>query len=361
MTTLDRTLSVNIASAADPIQRNCLRAELAAYVARLGKYERAKGIIAELRADAQWSSVRLIALIMFAEAITQLQDEFASEALDRLRRAFAIAKAANLQDLASTIAAWLAHFEYNAGSFGAAATWVQQCRDRAVSMSDSGRARLFLTFADATRHVGNFAESDRWYSASRRLAVGLGDEAFLAACMYNRAAYGIARARLDCLSSGIAPDLARRLMLEIESAANYAAATGNLSAKYLQQMWRARLLMILGKHAEALPLIEAVMTNLPESKHPKMRVVLDADVATCQLHLGNSNRAGEIYASLPRETGNLLESDDEAIYAQQLAVLARRFGDRLTATQCDDASAQALARHIFQIACLKDLSAGFEA
>ena len=219
MTTLEVALRSQIAATGVEIDRACLKAELAAHLARMGRYDSAQSIVAEIRATPHWGSAKLTSLVLFAEAMIRLEDEFDLRALDRLARAFAISNAANLHHVATGIASWIAHYNFNRSQFVETRKWLMFCSDHRKQLSTSTLARLCLTIADASRFSGDFDASDRWYSRSRQMAVRTGDEVFLAANMYNRAAYGIARLRLDWARDDMDATVLDRSRLEIESAA----------------------------------------------------------------------------------------------------------------------------------------------
>lgn len=345
MAALDVTLTQRIAGAIDPVERWVLRAELAGYLARLGNFEAARSAIAELRAVAGWSSARVMAAIMLAEALIELEDEFATAAMDRLQRGYAISLAAGHRDQAAVFAAWLAHANFNACSFGEMIEWVRKCKSQGLEEFESAQVRLYLTFADAHRYVGEFAASEPWYVASRKIAVATGDAAFLAANMYNRAQYGIARLRLKCVEDNVEIISTEHLLLEIDSAINYATATGNRSARFLQQLCRARLLMMQGYFNEAKPLIYEVIANLPEARHPRLRITFESDIAICNLHTGNAALAQRFFEESPDDVLKILDADDLAVFLNQRSLVLNAIGQVVASTAARRASLIALEKH----------------
>ena len=322
MTALEASLIAQIAAAPNGPHRNCLKVELAAHVARLGKYDEAKSIVAEVRADEIWSSPELSSRVLFAEAMIRLEDEFELVAKDRLVRAFAIADAAKLDNVAAGAAAWLGHFCFNRNDFAEMRKWFTYCRDRRDRLSSSTVARVCLTLANAARYCGDFDAADRWYSRSRHEAVQIGDGAFLAANMYNRAAIGISRLRLDWVRGVADETLVDRSQLEIESARNYSKATANSAAIHLQELWLGRLLQIKGKQADALIMLGAALGELAEAKHAGLKRTILADLAYSNCALGNMSPGRAMIEAFVDADVQSLDADDSVAFCFQLTSIA---------------------------------------
>ena len=322
MTALEASLNGQIAAAPSGPRRNCLKVDLAAHLARLGRYDAAKSIVAEVRAEEIWSSPELSSRVLFAEAMIRLEDEFELVAKDRLVRAFAIADAAKLDIVAAGAAAWLGHFCFNRNEFVEMRKWFTYCRDRRDRLSSSTVARVCLTLANAARYSGDFEAADRLYSRSRHEAVQIGDGAFLAASMYNRAAIGIARLRLDWVQGVADETLVDRSQLEIESARNYSKATANSAAIHLQELWLGRLLQIKGKQADALNMLGGALNELAEAKHAGLKRTILADIAYSNCALGNLSPGRAMIEAFVDADVQSLDADDSVAFCFQLTSIA---------------------------------------
>ena len=322
MTALEASLNGQIAAAPSGPRRNCLKVDLAAHLARLGRYDAAKSIVAEVRAEEIWSSPELSSRVLFAEAMIRLEDEFELVAKDRLVRAFAIADAAKLDIVAAGAAAWLGHFCFNRNEFVEMRKWFTYCRDRRDRLSSSTVARVCLTLANAARYSGDFEAADRLYSRSRHEAVQIGDGAFLAASMYNRAAIGIARLRLDWVQGVADETLVDRSQLEIESARNYSKATANSAAIHLQELWLGRLLQIKGKQADALNMLGGALNELAEAKHAGLKRTILADIAYSNCALGNLSPGRAMIEAFVDADVQSLDADDSVAICFQLTSIA---------------------------------------
>lgn len=318
MATLASTLKRRIAESTNEGEQLLLQAELSAYAARCGDYAGARDLLAAIRSASRWSSPRLSAACMFAEAMVLLRDDYSVAALDRLKRGHAIATAARQSTQVVDFASWVLHFEFNRGHFSEMERWLRQCEDLWKDASDHARGRLCLTFAAAAAYCGDFAKADLWYQVLRRIASALGDEAFLAASMYNRPAQRIAAARLAEATGTAASIDVGQLMLEIESARNYAEASGNGAALALQSLWRARAQMLEGRFADALPAVLAARDTLPEASVPARSLAMELDVALCMVKLGQSLPSDLAAEELAKRDLDCLELDDLLIAIHQL-------------------------------------------
>jgi hypothetical protein len=342
--TLETSLLERLAKSVDAVDRACVKAELAAHIARLGRYAEAEAMVSELRSTPQWGSARASSLILFAEAMIRLRDEFDLAALDRLNRGFAISSAVGSHQIATAFASWLAHFNFNRSQFFEMRKWLSYCNDHVDALSPSTASRVYLTMADATRYAGDFVGSDHWYSRSRQQAVAIGDESFLAANMYNRAAYGIARLRLNWARSELAPELLSRSRLEIESATNYSRATRNTAAEHLQQLWLGRSIQLRGEHSDAVPLLEAALESLPEAKHLKLRTPILIDIAYSKHSTANPDAHSALHELALSIDGANLDPDDKIVCLAQLKGIADANAIPVSA-QLNGLLSQAIADH----------------
>jgi tetratricopeptide (TPR) repeat protein len=291
MISLEHRLRAALAQSGDDRQQARARADLAAFLARMGRYPEAEHELQQVPESARWGSAELAASLLFAEAMMALRDEFNLGALDRLRRGHAIASAARLPAAAVDFASWAAHAEFNQDRLDGMAHWVRQCLDLITSATPTARARLALTCATAWLATGHRPNADAWFARVRAHVARTGDEAFMAAALYNRAAYGVWLARLEWAEGRTFSVPLAHLHMEIESAEHYAAATGNEGARQLQRLWKARVLLLMGRPAEALELLDAALPSLPEGRHSPFAQYADTDRLQALVELGRRDEA----------------------------------------------------------------------
>lgn len=312
-------LQERVAQLPDGGERDCARADLAACLARHGRYPEATQVLDLISRTGSWNSVALSTKLMFAEAMIRLQHELDPEGLDRLWRGHALATGARLPSVVVDFAAWLFHYNYNRNYFQEMDKWLRDCEAFADSASPHARVRLCLTFAAVTAYIGDQAATDGWYQRGRRIASSIGDEAFLAAAMYNRSAFGISAARLEVARRGSTGANLSQLVLEIESAENYARATANASATFLQRLWKGRALLLQDKPKEALSEVESALEGMPEARHQQIEGTLLLDIAICRRRLKLDARPARLD---PAELGiEMLGADDQVVALSQLKML----------------------------------------
>jgi hypothetical protein len=311
----------------DALRRACVRAELAAYLARKGAFEEAAQIVGELRSGSTWISSRLTAMIMHAEALISLRNEYSQAALDRLSRGFAIAHSFQDYDVAALMAAWLAQFNYNKAARPELRKWVEKCLALRGHMTRQARARFSLTQASIAGYTGDRSAANAWYQVARHLAVALKDEPFLAAAMYNRPALAISRDRVD-VACGRPPsyDL-EQLLLEISSAVNYTSATGNTAATGFHRLWLGRLRLLIGDAKQAGELINDALGSMPEAQESHVLPTLLADLSICALRNDDVDEAAIRFNQLPKDVDRVVQVDDAVVYYSQLAEIAQRIGE----------------------------------
>lgn len=327
MATLDLRLRQRIADTLDAVEAGALQAELAAYLARMGHFEAARAALQAIPTPQRWGAPALACSIFLAEGLIALADEFGAEARDRLRRAHALAQLYGLGAHAATAAAWLGHHAFNQGHHEEMAQWLQACVDGGDAVPPAARTRALLTAANAWRYAGDFAQSDRLYAGAHAWAVQQGDEAFIAAGLYNRAAYGIARLRLEAVDAPApSPERLRQARLEIDSAVNYAQGTGHVAASALQALWRARLAMLDGCPEQALPVLRHSLDHLAEARHEHLQLTLRVDVLACQRAMGAPATAADPAPTDPLDAA-ILETDDRVVCLWQLEQMSDRPGE----------------------------------
>lgn len=347
MSTRRDMLVRSIQNANTELERACLKSVLAAYLGRSGQYAAAGELISEIRSSPINVSARLSALVMFAEAMSLLEDKLNPLGVDKLRRGYAVANAAAVSDVAGLNAAWLVHCAYNLNQYSEMADWLTRCKQVGNVLDQDSEARLALTFAAMDRYLGDFSGSDGWYRFARSLAVALADEPYLSASMYNRAAYGIARLRFLEAAGVDEPGrggLIRQLALEIESARNYSLATRNPSTLHLQLLWTARLQMLEGQFDLAVPHLLSLEVDMPEARHRRQVQLVDADLCVCEAKLGVRNHSIPTNVLAADDLG-ALETDDRAVYLAQLMASARAEGDMGLAQVLEPRLRAAVAQH----------------
>ena len=190
-------LDAQIAAAATPQQAACARAQQAIYRARQGRYDLAEAGVRAIRAEFDSRpDAEVTAWVSLCEALIRFYRHPGPEALDRLRRAHALARATSHPVLQPLCAAWLAHMEFNANRMPQMVEYAGEALRLAQPDHHAAWARLCLVIADAFHFAGRFDLARDWYAAVREHALAEGDDAMISAMLHNVATFRANRVRI---------------------------------------------------------------------------------------------------------------------------------------------------------------------
>jgi tetratricopeptide (TPR) repeat protein len=289
-------LEAAIAAARDPGAAGCLKAERAALLARMGRFDEAEAIWRELRSQQERTPhASLAAWLCLLQGLIEHYREFGGSARDRIRRAHTLSAAARDRPLLALSAAWLASMDYISGDLPAVARHAAEALQEAAPDHHAARARACIVVAQSFHWSGRLDLAQPWYRRAREHATAEGDEATLSALMINRAWVSGEQVRMASIfgDGSAAPDAAavRQALIGAESTGNYDEHVGKASLRWWAPMLRAQLLLTQGRHGEALALFETHLPAALESGLAYLSPVLYADLAWCKLQLGHSEAA----------------------------------------------------------------------
>ena len=330
-------LDAALAASKDVVDKACLRAERAAFIARQGHLADAQAEIDKLHRVFDTHAVaRLSAWLHFAQAMHGLYALGGGR--DALQRAHALSRAAHVPRLSALCAAWQAQFDYAAHALPAMvehlvdALTTINVEDHAVS------ARAHLVLACALHYAGRLDLAQPWYTSARVHALADGDEAALSALLHNQAGIRGTESRLEVLFGGAEPS--HQALLGAESAAHYDAGVGTASLAAWVPMLRAPLLVSEGAYAQALQLYELHFDTAMAQGLARQRACFVADMAWCRFQLGQIDDLQEQIAQVQAALLQDCDVDDRAWAQARMAQLWRALGDEGLAAQ---AQAQAWA------------------
>lgn len=288
----EKHLRATIASAPDEMSAALAKAELAGYLARLGRFDHAETAIREIRERyGDGRSARVTIMLMCAEAQVLYFRQMHPDARDRLARAQLLSVAGGDRPLTALTSAWLAHIDFNHSRYASMVKAIATCVSSLRSGDASAKCRLALTLADAFLTAGDRPVSHVWYAKAHELAVQLGDHAAMAALTMNRAVLGVFNARLR--EEGVLIDTAdlSRLDAEVRSASNYEAAAGLTSLKALLDNASVSILLMQSQHGPAASRIEGLLAGSPVVSPGDSTALLQCDLAMCYASLGRNQDA----------------------------------------------------------------------
>lgn len=314
-----------LAQCTDPAKRAELQAEQAVYLARIGDFDRANQVLSALRQDyGNGRSARISIWIMLIEGLIAFFDDTNPAARDRILRAHMISNAAHFHDLTNLTAAWLAHIEFNRCDFESMFRFLSICHDRSPASADSSNLRVCLLLADACMHCGQIKDARIWYERSRQQAIDLGDEASLAAAIYNKAALGLSQLRLAAVAGELDSDLIHFVSMEIASAHNFHHGAGHRSLTHLVDACRARMLLLRKNYGEALGIFQILLKDgAPLLGFKSDRLLLQIEYGLCLIGVGLRDDASALFATIDPECRIEMTMDDQLIFIASYIALAK--------------------------------------
>lgn len=328
------------AVAAMPGRSAVLQAQRAILWLRHGREAEAREELNRLHARAlAQPRVELAAWLHLAEGLAAYFTAFGGGARDRVRRAQVMAGAAGLTGLQALADAWLAQMAF-----------VDRDIDRLVTHAAAALAapdhaaacRVASALGMAWDLANDEATASGWYAFGRRAASADGDDAGLAALLYNQMQMRALRIRHAALAGE--PGEAPAVLLGVDSIGHFDDAVGGSARADLTPLLRAQLLTVQGDFAAAAALLEA---HLPEAVATGLARVggsLLADLAWCWANAGEALRAralaDQAAVEVQAEDPQHCDLDERAaLHARLAQVYARLREEALAARHADAAQA----------------------
>jgi tetratricopeptide (TPR) repeat protein len=314
-----------IASATDPHDAACWRAERAALLARHGHPEEARAELDVLKTSPVVPRVQ--AWLALAEGLTAYFSDLDVTARVQLRAAYDASAAARQGRLHALAAAWLAHMDYVRHDIPNMMRYLVQALQLAATDDHAARSRACLVAALGFHHAGRFDLALPWYQATRRHAVAEGDDATLSALMHNMAWLRGNHAREASIFGGADPDEVQQALLGAESTANFDAGLGGASLQSLVPILRAQVLVVLGRYQEALALYEECLSGAIDEGLARMEGFFRADIAWCKFKSGDVSAARREARRAQLLLNDEIDVDDRACAHGRLAQLFEALGE----------------------------------
>ncbi len=313
-------LEAGIANAKSVIEADCLRAERAAYLARLGRFEEVNTELAALREryDSR-PNVEISAWVNFVEGLEIYFSGTGAPKTDKLKRSLALSFAAGLNSLQALNAAWLAQMDYARFDMDSMASNVRKSLQLAKPEHHSARSRAALVVAQALHLAGRQDLAIPWYRCARDHAVADGDDATTSALMHNIGWLRMMALRQATLSGKPIPFGGALALASADSTTHFDLLTGDSSWAVLKPILRAQILSLEGKFSEALDLYEVHLSSVDSEGIVRLRPYLLADKAWCLAKSGESILAGQCAASSSEGICFDIHIDDRAATHSRLS------------------------------------------
>ncbi len=341
-----KRLEAEIAGAPSLLEADCKRAERAAYLARVGRFDEARAEVAALqRAYADLPNVLISSWLHLVTGLVEHFSDMNPTARDKILRASALSSAANLVQLQALSAAWLAQMDYLRGDPSSMVKRASQALRLADDDDHATQARVALVVAQAYHLSGRIDLALPWYSRVRIHASVDGDEATLSALMHNMAWLRSQRVRMTGWMQREAGRDEGHALLAAESVANFDAMIGSKSLGALVPVLRAQICAAQGRFEEALAFYEANLETALREGMGRLQADLIADQAWCRVNLGQAERslADALVAEAHINPQGYL--DDRAMAHGRLTQVFARLGDIDRAARHRDSALAAFAGH----------------
>lgn len=330
MSQLLSRLEEQLRTVRDPAYHAELSVRRACYLVRIGRFDEAERVLAEVRrthGDGRWP--RISCWLMLTEGVLAHYKEVSPRARDRISRAQLISVAMKLPQLAALTSAWKAHLEYEHSDFGAMSAALRLSLLHAEDDDHDSRARSAMVLSNCFFLIGDRQSAQKWFLESRHHALEAGDQATIDALLYNRAATGMAWLRAEGCFMPQDPNLISLVKLEIASARNFQDMIRIAALTHYIHLCEARILIIAGDYEAALGALRRVREEGPFAEYNFNKGLIDFDAMFCLARLGQIQGALDLYPSLQKSQAHGMDVDDRLVEAwmrHELALIHPDFG-----------------------------------
>jgi len=297
----------------DPDRRAEDLARFGIGLVQVGRIDEAAEILTQLRALlAQRYMPRAVIRVMVLEDLIPYYRNL-EKGSDRIRRALALANAANLADLRGEAAVWLAHSAFQSENHQEFQTSLASALECFLEMDLSHRGRFCAMVADILQLVGDNDGATEWYAVARDLARQIHDHGLMVAIEFNRVAMGLYRIRTLRAMRRTEGDLfTRNWAVELESLKNLHYGLDTKALWDLFDLYTAYVHEIDGNYKQAIVALEKIQGNGAADRCGVGAPLLQLEIEWCQTRMGSQPIAadrvqayGQQCMSLPRSEQSL--------------------------------------------------------
>lgn len=321
---LQLRLEDGIRNARNTLEADCLRAERAGYLARIGQFDEVRVELASLheRYDRR-PNVEMSAWLNLVEGLVIYFSAVGSPTNDKLKRCVALSTAFGLVPLQAVGCAWMAQFDYGRVDIDSMATNVRRALVLAEPDHHSARSRASLVVAQALHLAGRPDLANGWYRKAHDHAVSEGDDATTSALMHNMGWLRMMVLRQSVLSGKKSLAGGDHALMNAESTTQFDYLVGDTTWDVLKPILRAQVLSLQGDYSAALQLYEKNLDELESEGTTRLQANLLADKAWCAAMSGQFKMAKEcLNVALDRVKLEMHVDDRAAAYSRSAQVYA---------------------------------------
>ena len=330
---LQTDLEAAIRTEGNPHDADCLRADLAVQLARSGRVAEAEAIVAELRVRYRTSAhARVTPWINFAECHIELAHGNGDAALEKMRRAHALASASSLLPFVAFAAASLAYFYWNREEVEQGVRYAREALERAGPDDHRTRCRVSLVVGEMLAMSRLAEDAKAWFVRARRHAMLARDDVAISALAFNLALIHSALATQAMLQGRLFDLHARSADIAARSSAAFDEII-QLPESDMNVIRRAHSFSFSGEYAKALAIYEARLRDIKLSSASRRRCYWLADTAWCLINLNRPDEARPLAIEAAGAMTPETQIDDRAATHSRLALVFAALGDKDTAAK----------------------------
>lgn len=307
-------LDQEVALAADPREGACKRAERAAYLIRQGNIARGRTELSTVQeGNLRAPDPRVSSWANFAEAVLQQTIGNEAGAIDRLKRALAIAEAAQVHRVSALSAAWLAYVAYTRADLPMVIQYVETYLRTPPPFDQSALARVHLVLGQGFHFAGRYDIARTWYESARLAAVNVGDDLLISAILHNAAWLHLSCVRQGILSNSTMNTSPVSVRLAMESAESFDEISGIGGLNSFVPLLRASVCLLEERFEEALKIYDRFIEVGRQQGLGKNVPGFLAEKAYCQARIGQYNSAAATIAHALVDISPSDHTDDQAL------------------------------------------------
>lgn len=317
-----------IAAAPNELAADALRAELASYYARQGRWDDADRELAALHAKYDpRPNASISALLNLAEGHMIYFRGLGDGAVDKVRRAYALSAAVGNSSIRARAAAWLANFDFASFKHDSMARYAIESLNLAGPDDHAALCRVSVVIAQALHYANRAELAMPWYRAAHRHAVAERDDSMTSILLFNMASIRTANLRLVELSGANGSETWSLVNLGAESSQNLDAGIGTQSLDTFTPLLRAQLFANQGRWDEAADLYSRYMPASKSQGLDRLQCWYTADLAWCQLNRNDLQTAADLAGKAATLVTAESHTDDVAAMHSRLSSVWHRLGD----------------------------------
>ncbi|EHR73098.1 hypothetical protein BurJ1DRAFT_4299 [Burkholderiales bacterium JOSHI_001] len=320
-----QSLDQQLQQCTDRTERSRLISRRAIHLARLNQLDEAKGEISKLRMELGTElDAGSGAWILLADGIISFFDFDIEKSFDRLRRSLGIGKSAGIISIVPLSSAWMAHIYFHKGDYESTVQNLQYSIGFSEVDDYPSRCRTAMVASNFHGFANQPDNARKWSNKARIHATAEGDEASLAALLFNITIYRVNEFRIASAFDLPLPSDYQSLLLELKSSLAFDELADGVALPRGPSILRAHTLVIEREFPEAVAMLRQGLSSGVVTFN---RATVEADLAFALANIGEMEAAKEILSQARESISAAFDPDDLAFACARISGTYRMFGD----------------------------------